>query len=141
MLSHRKAKRPKNDRIDYSQLTFGKTLSRSIESRLAHQSEDVLKAAVRAECVQRDGHCRHPLREECEGGESEWAHAPWNTRAMSRGMPSAVRHTTADSFMACARHHKDIEQHRCNVIPKSKRRRANGRLAFYDKAGHLLGET
>ena len=73
------------------------------------RAESKVKKSVRAQCVERDGHCRACLRlrglyAECFG-PSEWAHLDERKRFKTRGMAPEKRHTTADSLMLCKRHH------------------------------------
>lgn len=65
--------------------------------------EAKVKRAVRAECVERDGHCRLTGTTLCDG-PSEWAHL--ESRAKTRGMASDRRHSTNNSIMACRKHHQ-----------------------------------
>ncbi|MGE4160669.1 MAG: hypothetical protein AB7G23_02960 [Vicinamibacterales bacterium] len=76
--------------------------------RREQREEAAISARVRAECVKRDGHCRAKHLGGC-AGPSEWAHAPWWTRAKTRGMAPERRHTTADTLMLCRRHHARLD--------------------------------
>jgi hypothetical protein len=71
------------------------------------RAETKIRQQIRAACVARDGDCR--LRGKygfiC-GGASEWAHLGEQRRAKTRGMPPALRHTTAGSLMLCTKHHR-----------------------------------
>lgn len=60
----------------------------------------------------RDGYCRWAGRAVQLGrchGESQWAHAPWLTRAKTRRMDPTHRHTSAGSLMACQKHHDEMD--------------------------------
>lgn len=86
------------------------------------RSEDKTKRIVRALCVERDGDCRLGDWEQnpddwhsdslegdaCEG-PSQWCHMKHKSRAKTRGQSPQIRHTTADSFMACQKHHAQYD--------------------------------
>ena len=94
------------------------------------RAESPVKKAVRAACVERDGHCRVSLVRlgdawvlrigdrmtiapdtdvwggRCEG-PSEWAHL--EGRARTRNMRPDVRHNTKTSLMLCRKHHDQLD--------------------------------
>lgn len=84
------------------------------------RTEAKVKKSVRAQCVDRDGECR--LRDgdhdnvagvalgqfDCRG-PSQWCHMRAKRRSQTRGQAPEVRHTTADSFMGCQRHHDQYD--------------------------------
>ncbi len=86
----------------------------------AKRTEAAIIRAVRAACVARDGYCRASDLGGCYG-PSEWAHAPWWTRAKTRGMKPELRHTTAGSMMLCQKHHADVDGHRLMAAPGDER--------------------
>lgn len=98
------------------------------------RAEAKVKKSVRAQCVERDGDCivesaffsnrgpfGDPYRydeagdisgyENCEG-PSQWCHAHAKRRSKTRGQAPDVRHTTADSFMGCQKHHDEYDGRR-----------------------------
>lgn len=87
---------------------------------------------VRADVVLRDGYCRWlSVGLGACSGPSEWAHAPWNTRAHSRGMEPDERHSTADTLMCCRRHHQELDGRaypRLQITALESQKGADGRL-------------
>ncbi len=93
--------------------------------------------SVRAQCVERDGHCRIDtpiagdqilMKHECSE-RSEWAHFGAKKRAHTRGMAPEVRHTTADSLMLCQDVHRLYDASQLAIDPLSDQG-CNGPLAF-----------
>lgn len=98
--------------MDTSKLLFAKPEPRKRTKARKKRRERAVVSDVRPRCVERDGHCRWRGLDRYLGacdGPSEWAHAPWHSRAKTRGMDSEERHTTADSFMSCRRHHAEVD--------------------------------
>lgn len=82
------------------------------------RKEAPVKKSVRAECVERDGHCialrgmagdyLDDWAEPCNG-PSEWCHMHSRRRSQTRNQAPEIRHDTAHSFMGCARHHAQYD--------------------------------
>jgi hypothetical protein len=102
--------------IDYSALAHPKGPTRKrIKGRKTRQERAVTQS-VRAQCVERDGHCRlgrfgwsdvytpAAWLHVCVG-PSEWAHVRGHRRSQTRGQAAFRRHTTKHSLMLCQRHH------------------------------------
>ena len=141
-------KRPARPKIGSNnpELAFPKgRTKRQDKDRLARREAAAVKS-VRAQCMDRElSRCRFEVTPatwgydvfspgmwlECEG-PLEWAHAPWWTRAKTRGMAPEVRHTTADSLIVCQRHHDQIDGRRRPRIGMAKTSTAgcDGRLIF-----------
>lgn len=114
---------------------------KQVKAKAKRVARKVVKS-VRAQCVERDGHCRylylavagdscpkgHLAHPECDG-PSEWAHLGDKKRARTRNMPAHIRHTTAGSLMLCAKHHDAYDAGEIVIVGSD----ANGALAFYDK--------
>ncbi len=111
---------------------------RQLKGRKARHEAAVI-AVVRAVCVERDGYCR--IRKSgptlaivvevfgaCDG-PSQWCHMHQKRRSRTVGQAPEVRHTTADSFMACVRHHADYDAYRL-LITSLTRAGADGPLRF-----------
>jgi hypothetical protein len=100
------ARREKQRRLEAKLKRFGMTSRRILKAR-KDRAEDARAAHVRAACVLRDGHCRlskdNPVHV-CQGF-SEWCHTHAKRRSKTRKMAPEIRHTTADSFMACTSAH------------------------------------
>ena len=103
--------------------------------RRRQRQEVAIVKDVRAQCVARDGYCATwstgAVSSVCGpcSGRSEWAHFGAHTRAKTRGMAPERRHTTAGSFMLCARHHRDYDAHRLLIVALSDRG-CDGPLVF-----------
>lgn len=89
------------------------------EKARGKRQEAKVAAAVRADCVVRDGYCliasRLPrsvagLLGPCEG-LSEWAHVGEHRRCFTRGQEPEQRHTTAGSGQMCTAHHVAYDSH------------------------------
>jgi len=82
------------------------------------RSEAVVKKAVRAACVERDGYCLVMTRLHLAGckGRSEWAHLAGHRRSQTRGLPPSLRHDTRFTAMLCHRHHKLEEDDKFRVV-------------------------
>jgi hypothetical protein len=85
--------------------------------------EAKIKKAVRAQTVERDGHCfifsRLPaglraLLGPC-AGSSEWAHIGEHRRFKTRGLPPEERHTTAGTAQMCEKHHDAYDAHEFDI--------------------------
>lgn len=81
------------------------------------RDEAKVKRAVRAECVERDGHCL-VLKLGLPGckGRSTWAHLAGHRRSQTRGLPPTVRHDSRWTAMLCLRHHKQEEANTHRVV-------------------------
>lgn len=65
--------------------------------------------SVRAQCVERDGHCIFaPLGPACSY-RSEWMHLGGKKRARTRGMKPEQRHTVEGTAMGCSFHHDEYD--------------------------------
>lgn len=90
---------------------------RRVKARKA-RAEKRVKDAVRAACVERDGHCRTGSLMNDAGdlslwlycdGPSEWAHMPERRRSKTRGMDPTFRHDTKHTLMLCRTHHAQFD--------------------------------
>lgn len=94
------------------------------------RAESKVKKSVRAQCAERDGHCRmHDVR--CQG-PSQWAHLGDAKRFKTRRMDPTVRHTVEGSLMLCELHHDQYDgrrKPRLHITPLSSAG-ANGALVF-----------
>lgn len=73
------------------------------------RAEDVVKRDVRAQLVERDGHCR--LQRAGFGpcfGASEWHHV--RKRSATVNMSPEERHNRREGFMVCSQHHMLLER-------------------------------
>ena len=102
-----------------------------VKGRRKRQETTVVKS-VRAQCVDRDGHCLIWSRaiagwmfERCHG-PSEWAHIGQHRRSHTRGMAPHRRHTTAGSGMLCQRHHQAYDAHAFDLVPSDAALGMNG---------------
>ena len=86
--------------------------------------EAAVKTSVRAQTVERDGHCiiasRFPrgyvaLLGVCQG-PSQWAHVGRHRRCFTRGMTPEQRHTTAGSCQMCEKHHTAYDAHAFDFV-------------------------
>lgn len=106
----------------------GITPRRIVKAR-KDRAEDAHAAKVRALCVERDGDCR--VQRDCVWpvdsvgigccGVSQWCHSTAKKRSRTRNMAPDVRHTTADSFMGCQRHHDMQERGELIATPRTDR--------------------
>jgi len=104
------------------------------------RAEARVKKAVRAHCVERDGHCRVMAMScvadrfetlfigACEG-PSQWAHFGTQRRAHTRGQVPDIRHTTAGTLMLCEKHHGEYDC-RTLVIAALSKQGCDGPLKF-----------
>lgn len=110
-------------------------------------------AEVRRHCVDRDGYCRvetaHYGGVMADGyfvdgetaqvdaasacsGPSQWCHMHVKRRSQTRNQAPEIRHTSAESFMGCQKHHDEYDgrqQPRLYIRPMT-RRGANGPMKF-----------
>jgi hypothetical protein len=134
--------------IDYSVLPLSKGKTRKQITAKKQRAEQTQIQAVRARCIERDGHCRvfrtmasayegwailaalHQQRvgDVCDG-PSAWAHLHARRRSKTRGMAPDVRHDTKYSLMLCAKHHAAYDAKRL-IITALTRRGADGPLKF-----------
>lgn len=123
-------------------LRLPKGEKRATTKRRKDRGEALIKKLARAACVARDGYCvvrsMYPgsqyLRTEalwCEG-DSQWCHMHSRRRSQTRNQAPEVRHDTAHSFMACAKHHNqyDGKQRPKLFVTALTRQGANGPLKF-----------
>ena len=97
--------------IDYSFSALPKPRTRTQAKAARDRAEAKVIKAVRAACVERDGHCRmawHDVPGLCDGA-LEWAHLGKWKRSKTRGLSPEQRHHTRGSFMACRRHHRQYD--------------------------------
>lgn len=120
------------------------TTRQQAKGRKDRTAAKVVKS-VRAQCVERDGECRFGDWENNPGdwhsdalegdaceGPSQWCHMHQKRRSKTQGQAPEIRHTTADSFMGCQRHHDAYDGRR---TPRLRimcltRLGANGALKF-----------
>lgn len=107
------------------------------------RAEAAVKAIVRDQVARRDGYCRlwgAPMGP-C-GGPSEWAHLGDKRRSKTVGMDPEERHTTADSFMACRRHHQRYDRKATPFMTiQQGAHGANGKLKFISEDGAVWQES
>ena len=94
------------------------------ESRKRQKARETREArkvvtAVRAQCVERDGHCRLAgvLAAGPCFGRSEWAHLAEYRRSKTLGQPAEQRHTVQGSLMLCQGHHGRYDRHEFELEP------------------------
>jgi hypothetical protein len=113
-------------------MSFPKPEPRSRVKRRARREAAAVVRDVRAQCVERDGHCRL-LRDSFDGGwcyscvpcesgrasagPSEWAHLHSHRRSKTRGQAPEDRHTTQGSLMLCRSAHRAYDAHRLEIEP------------------------
>lgn len=87
--------------------TFVRKPKGSTAQRIAkrRRAEGLVIKKVRAECVERDGHCIFAPLGPCTSW-SEWMHLGSKKRHKTRGMKPEQRHTVEGSAMGCAGHHR-----------------------------------
>lgn len=119
-------------------LAFPKGLPRRIEKGRQDRKAAKVVKSVREQCVERDGDCRlgentlndvHAFEGSLCAGPSQWCHMHVKRRSQTRGQAPEVRHTTADSFMGCKRHHDEYDAHKLRITALT-RNGADGRLKF-----------
>lgn len=141
----KKPRGPKRQKVDYRQLTHSKGVSRKTAKGRKDRAEATVTKSVRAECVDRDGHCRlgkafrfitrdHLVQRQALwmhvcNEPSQWAHFGSKKRARTRGMAPEVRHTTAGSLMLCERAHTEYDAGTL-MISALTRKGCNGPLKF-----------
>jgi hypothetical protein len=122
--------------IAYRRLAQPKPVKAKTLKRKRQHLERMLKTAIRAACVERDGYCRYRGVTNGIGfcdGPSEWAHLGDKRRARTRGLSSEQRHTTAGSLMLCRRHHRLYDTHRL-IIRAVTDAGADGLIVFEESA-------
>lgn len=72
------------------------------------RAEGPVARKVRAECVERDGHCIFAPFGDCSDW-SEWMHLGEKRRSKTRGMRPEQRHTIEGSAMGCSKHHRKYD--------------------------------
>jgi hypothetical protein len=77
---------------------------RALETARKRRKEGPVIKAVRAACVERDGHCIFAPLGPCTSW-SEWMHLGEKKRHKTRGMTPEQRHTVEGSAMGCRKHH------------------------------------
>lgn len=89
------------------------------------RQEAAIIQAVRAQCVDRDGHCRvmrDGAPEQFFGacrGRSEWSHASSHRRSKTMGMAPEDRHQRSRSMQLCSAHSAAYDQHRMDIVELS----------------------
>jgi hypothetical protein len=107
-----------------------------VKARKQRHAARVVKS-IRAQCVERDGHCRAArdlgVTYGCDwflfcDGPSEWAHLGEKRRFKTRGQTPERRHTTAGSLMLCQHHHRAYDAAR--LVIEAGADGADGPLRF-----------
>lgn len=126
--------------MDYSTGAYPKPISRKRVKGRKVRRESLVKQQVRATVEARDGDCRlqHRGLGPC-GGASEWAHLEDKRRCHTRGMAPEDRHTTQDSVMFCATHHRAYDRHEITLDYRSDKG-ADGPMEFA-RDGYLYRES
>ena len=130
--------------LDYSVLALPKGKTRKQLKARRDRADARVEQSVRAECVERDGHCRisswedHPddwhaddlqQPDDFSEGPSEHAHMHSRRRSQTRNQAPEIRHDTKHSLMLCRFHHAEYDAHRL-LITALSRKGADGPLKF-----------
>jgi hypothetical protein len=97
----------------------------------AKRHEAAIIQQVRAQCVERDGHCRIGSATTHLGActvWSQWCHMEDKRRSKTLGQEPEVRHTTQGSFMGCAKHHGMYDSHELQITAIDSAKGADGVL-------------
>jgi hypothetical protein len=121
--------------VAYRRLAQPKPVKAKTLKRKRQHLERMLKTAIRAACVERDGYCRYGTAlnyRPCDG-PSEWAHLGDKRRSRTRGQSPELRHTTTGSVMLCRRHHQMYDLHWLTIRATTELG-ADGSLIFEESA-------
>ena len=119
--------------IDMSKAPIPKGEPRRIRKGRQRRQEGAVKKSVRAQCVERDGHCRIAAMRDGDrrypatlllfcgcAGPSQWAHRRGFRRSLTRGMAPEERHTTGGTLMLCEHHHSMEEEASLKLLISSE---------------------